>query len=255
MSTQKKKELTEEQKADNARLKALYESRKNYLDLTQAKVSEALGISQGAINHYLNGINALNISIASKFARLLQVTVDEFSPTLASEIQQMSDTINPEKISQLPIQQAKHKNSVTIELLDIYAAASPQGIVNKDYPEVVKEIVIDQDKVIELLGRKTIDGVNLINVPTDSMAPTINKGDVAFIDTTCNGYTGEGVYIFVDQFNQLYIKRLQRLPNGITKILSDNPKYEPFDLTADELSRCYIMGKFIKALPLKMIDL
>ncbi|MBF4102592.1 helix-turn-helix transcriptional regulator [Gallibacterium anatis] len=32
-------------------------------------------MSQSAINHYLNGINALNAYIATKFAKLLKVTV------------------------------------------------------------------------------------------------------------------------------------------------------------------------------------
>ena len=127
--------------------------------------------------------------------------------------------------------------------------------MNIDYPEVIKEITIDQDQVLELLGRKTVNNINLINVPTDSMSPTINKGDVAFIDITCHGYCGEGVYAFVDKYGELFIKRLQRVPNGGMKILSDNPKYSPLDFTQKELERCYIIGKLVKALPLHMIDL
>lgn len=52
-----------------------------------------------------------------------------------------------------------------------------------------------------------------------------------------------------------FIKRLQRVPNGGMKILSDNPKYSPLDFTQKELERCYIIGKLVKALPLHMVDL
>lgn len=255
MSTQKKKELTSEQKAECAKLNAIYEQKKSDLRLTQASVSEKLGINQSAVNHYLKGTNALNTNIASKFAKLLNVTVDQFSPRISDEIKQMADTLDQEKLNEITLLEKRPKNSVTIPLLDIYAAAAPTGIINVDYPEVIKEITIDQDQVLELLGRKTIQGINLINVPTDSMSPTINKGDVAFIDVTCRGYIGEGVYAFVDEYGELFIKRLQRVPNGGIKILSDNPNYAPLDFTQEELERCYIMGKLVKALPLHMIDL
>lgn len=255
MNSQKKKEITEEQKEECRKLNEIYESKKSELSLTQQGVSELLGINQSAVNHYLKGKNALNASIASKFAKLLQVTIDQFSERLSKEIKQMADTLDMDKLNEVVLLENRPKNSVTIELLDIYAAAAPQGIMNVDYPDVIKEITIDQDKVLELLGRKTVNGINLINVPTDSMSPTINKGDVAFIDVTCQCYCGEGVYAFVDEYGELFIKRLQRVPNGGMKILSDNSKYSPLDFTQAELERCYIIGKLVKALPLHMIDL
>lgn len=62
-------------------------------------------------------------------------------------------------------------------------------------------------------------------------------------------------FAFVDEHGELFIKRLQKVPNGGIKILSDNPHYAPLDFTQEELERCYIMGKLVKALPLHMIDL
>ncbi len=251
----KKRELTPEQKEECLRLNAIYELRKSDLKLTQAKVSEDLGVNQSAVSHYLNGTNALNVNTASKFAKLLNVTVDKFSPRLAEEIKQMADTLDPQKMDLEGAIKAIDKKAVKVPLLDIYAAASPSGIINKDYPEVIREISIDKDQVSQLLGRRVVDGIKLINVPTDSMTPTINKGDVAFIDITCVDYVGEGVYIFIDEDGALFIKRLQKVPNAGYKILSDNKDYLPLDFTQEQLSRCKIMGKFIKALPLKMIDL
>ena len=89
----KKKELTESQKQDCNALKSIYESKKKELGLNQYAVADALGISQSAINHYLSGINALNPSIASGFARLLKVNVQDFSSSLAEEILEMARTV------------------------------------------------------------------------------------------------------------------------------------------------------------------
>ncbi|EPE4838930.1 LexA family protein [Yersinia enterocolitica] len=81
-----KKELTTEQLEDAKRLKALYESKKKSLGLTQYTIADDLGISQGAVGHYLNGRNALNAPIASGLAKILQVSIAEFSPTIAKEV-------------------------------------------------------------------------------------------------------------------------------------------------------------------------
>ena len=55
-----KKSLTTEQLEDAKRLKALYESKKKELGITQYSIADELGITQGAVGHYLNGRNALN---------------------------------------------------------------------------------------------------------------------------------------------------------------------------------------------------
>lgn len=80
------KTLTPEQLEDAKRLKALYESKKKILGITQQHIADALDITQGAVGHYLNGRNALNLSAALTFSRLLQVPVSDFSPSLAKEV-------------------------------------------------------------------------------------------------------------------------------------------------------------------------
>ncbi|MEH4796495.1 S24 family peptidase [Enterobacter kobei] len=87
---EKKKILTPAQVADSKRLKALYEAKKKELGITQQSIADALDISQGAVGHYLNGRNALNTAVASVFARLLGISVSDFSPSLAKDISDMS---------------------------------------------------------------------------------------------------------------------------------------------------------------------
>lgn len=82
--------LTTEQLEDAKRLKALYESKKKELKVTQYTIADELGISQGAVGHYLNGRNALNAKIAAAFAKLLKVSIADFSPSLAREAASLS---------------------------------------------------------------------------------------------------------------------------------------------------------------------
>lgn len=82
---EKKKFLTPEQLEDAKRLKALYESKKKSLNVTQQQIADMLDITQGAVGHYLNGRNALNVAVASAFAHKLGVSISDFSASLAKE--------------------------------------------------------------------------------------------------------------------------------------------------------------------------
>ena len=80
---EKKKSLSTEQLLDAQRLKAIYEAKKKELGISQQDIADTLGISQGAVGHYLNGRNALNMRVAAEFSRILKVSVSDFSPSLA----------------------------------------------------------------------------------------------------------------------------------------------------------------------------
>lgn len=82
---EKKKSLTPEQLEDAKRLKALYESKKKSLGITQQHIADELDITQGAVGHYLNGRNSLNVPVASAFAKILQISISDFSPSLSRE--------------------------------------------------------------------------------------------------------------------------------------------------------------------------
>ncbi|MDV5225358.1 S24 family peptidase [Providencia rettgeri] len=90
-----KNKLTTEQLEDANRLKALYESKKRSLGITQQQIADMLDISQGGVGHYLNGRNPLNVQIASVFSNVLQVPIGDFSPTLAKEAEMITNALSP----------------------------------------------------------------------------------------------------------------------------------------------------------------
>jgi predicted transcriptional regulator len=68
-----KKSLSPECKQECDSLKAICESKKKQLDLSHMKMADELNLSQTAISHYLNGVNALNLKCSARFAKLLNV--------------------------------------------------------------------------------------------------------------------------------------------------------------------------------------
>lgn len=89
----KKRELTPEEKAECAALKAIYVAKRAQLNLTQEEIANELGISQGAVSMYFSGRNAINLEFALKIAKLLQCDVRDFSPRLASELNARVDAV------------------------------------------------------------------------------------------------------------------------------------------------------------------
>lgn len=84
----KKRTLPDALANECALLKTLYVAKRKELNLTQSDIADALGVSQAAVSHYLNGENPLNTRVAAIFAQKLSVPVQAFSPRLAKQIEQ-----------------------------------------------------------------------------------------------------------------------------------------------------------------------
>lgn len=76
--------LSKEEREDARRLKNLWLSKQDALNLSQVKAAKELGYnSQGAISQYINGKVSLNFQAAAKFAKLLRVEIKEIAPRFA----------------------------------------------------------------------------------------------------------------------------------------------------------------------------
>jgi DNA-binding XRE family transcriptional regulator len=82
--TGSRRPLTDDEVADAARLKQIWEERKDALQLTQMKAADAMGFThQAAISQYLNAKIPLNMTVAMKFAKILRVSIRDISPRWA----------------------------------------------------------------------------------------------------------------------------------------------------------------------------
>ncbi|EBM5665192.1 S24 family peptidase [Salmonella enterica] len=88
----------------------------------------------------------------------------------------------------------------------------------------------------------------------DLMQPTIEPCEVvAFVD--CGGRVlTPGIYVFTAMFfgrTCLFIKRIEPLPGGALKIISDNHHYQTFTLNAGEQKDMRIHGRVVASLAVR----
>lgn len=196
---EKKKSLTTEQLEDAKRLKALYESKKKQLCITQQHIADELDITQGAVGHYLNGRNALNVPIASVFARLLQVSISDFSPTLAHEANSYSGVAEPDVIYA-----AEYKPGKRYPLISNIQAGA--------WAEAIEPYTVDQ--VAEWYESDAhIQGEGFwLKVTGDSMTASaglsIPDGTLVLVDTGREAISGSLVIAKLSDSNEATFKKL-----------------------------------------------
>lgn len=86
--------------------------------------------------------------------------------------------------------------------------------------------------------------LSVINVRGDSMEGVLNDKDVILINHQ-DTQAGDGLYV-LRLGNDLYVKRVQRLPHGKLLVSSANPSYAPFEVDLNTLDTdVAIIGKVV----------
>jgi phage repressor protein C with HTH and peptisase S24 domain len=229
-----KKPLTPDKKEECLRLKALFNSRKSELGLTQEKLAHALEMNQSSVSHYLNGVNPLNAAVAASFARILGVDVSAFSERLAEEIARMTTGVTAPR--------RDLSNAVFLGPIDVW---------DDDTPLDDDEVYVPFLKEVELSaggGRSTVQispkqklrfgkitlrrqGVQpseavCVTVSGNSMQPVLPDGSTVGVDKGNTSITDGKMYA-LNHGGQLRVKTLYRLPGGGIRMRSFNRDEHP----------------------------
>ena len=81
------------------------------------------------------------------------------------------------------------------------------------------------------------DGLRLITISGDSMAPTLEHGDMVMVDTNRTSPSPPGIFVLDDGVS-LVAKRVDAIPNTAPRMLrlsSDNPAYSNYQRRIDEV--------------------
>ncbi len=103
------------------------------------------------------------------------------------------------------------------------------GIVNQDYPEVVKTIEVAEWEVRRKLGYLPQPGrIQIITGRGPSMRPKLEDGDIVWIDTSCDYFDGDDYYL-INIGGETQIKMLQKRGDGlyVVSVNTDFPAYRP----------------------------
>lgn len=96
-----------------------------------------------------------------------------------------------------------------------------------------------------LLRKGNPQKMRLFFIAGDSMAPTLNEGDMVMVDTAQIGGVISGKIYMLRIGEELMMKRLENRPNGILLIRSDNPSYEPIEINTHEENDVEIYGRMV----------
>jgi phage repressor protein C with HTH and peptisase S24 domain len=80
--------------------------------------------------------------------------------------------------------------------------------------------------------------LRVMAVQGDSMMPSLNEGDVILVDMNQRNPAPPGIFVLHDGMG-LVAKRLEHVPMSDpprVRIISDNPRYSPYECTVDEVN-------------------
>lgn len=182
-------------------------------------LAKMAGVSISQIHRYVSGDSEPKLSAATAIARAGNVTVEWLSSGERSDSTTTSPNNGNGKFTFIP-------------LYDVAAAAGCGVVVDEE--RVVDSLAFSSSWLKKKLGIAA-ENLYLINVEGESMEPTLRQGNVILVNHADNTVTRDGIYV-LRIGDSLLVKRLQRLPNAIIKVISDNPTYPPYDIDLSDNS-------------------
>lgn len=254
--------LADWQNEDAARLKALFEARTELIGkklISQADFGEKYGIgSQGMVSQYLQARRPLNVDAAVAFAKGLGVSIEQFSPQLASFIQHAAGYVasarDPAEVGAV-MADARHVNTsgepqhdvVPIKRVSLTLQAGIMGFETSQ--------MFEDGGTLDLPARWVEENdlvphcLMAINVKGDSMVPLLYEKDIVVINIADTKKVSGGVYAI--NFNgEAVVKRL-RYEGREWYLESENTEHQRRMCRGSE---CIIVGRVVRFEPRNFKD-
>jgi lambda repressor-like predicted transcriptional regulator len=207
--------------------------------LSYKEVSLELGKNQAYLQQFIerNVPGKLKEDVRAKLAEILDLEEQEIGAPIRGETHMQADT---------------SKDIPEIELVAGLGGGGLSIIENTTRNGITfhREAVRDHWRLPDwMLSRMGVNAPHVAAFPSrgDSMLPTIEDGDVIFIDTRHRVPSPPGIYALADEFGGVVVKRLEvtSRPGEETitvQISSDNPRHMTRELNLDEIQ---IVGRYI----------
>lgn len=218
-------------KKRRANLRLLIDERANG---NAAEFARMLDLTRSQVGQYLSEAYNEGRSIGEKVARRIE-------ESLGLEPLWLDFGGDPQERALSSTSRSSH---VHLPILEVSPAAGA-GRDPVDYPAVIDYLEVPEVWALHRLGRD-LSKYRVLPVSGDSMSPTINDGDLVFVDTNVTSYQTNGIYVII-WHGRLLIKRLRAsLSSGKIEIASDNESAYPTEsVSPEELNKLHICG-FVK---------
>lgn len=130
---------------------------------------------------------------------------------------------------------------ILVPRYDVAASMGNGSVIHSE--QVVDHLAFRAEWVRTELGTSPKNLI-LISAIGDSMEPSLRAGDLLLIDRSVESVRQDAIYAIAHD-GELRIKRIQRLFDGTLIIKSDNPKYQPENITPEQAERMRIVGRVV----------
>lgn len=208
--------------------------------LTQEQLAVQSGVPQGTISK-AEREKQLSSKSTPQLAKALRVNAMWLAtgdPDLApKETAAMTALANP------------IEDTVRFKLLTATLGMGPGVPAEINHDEQVCEIETTRQWVNARLSKATsMANIRIVTGLGDSMKPTIGDGDAVFVDTGTTRADVDAVYA-LEHNGELFLKRVQRLPGGRIKLISDNRSvYDPVVVEFKDVPEFRVIGRVIGAM-------
>ena len=199
---------------------------------TQQQLADFAGVSKGLVGQWFNGSTGLGAKPLSAFDKKTSFSINWLA----------DGTGDKYKTHILPaITESESEDRIRFPRLNAEATCGAAGTINDHYIEVVDYVTVAAAWAREKLGGN-LNKIQVITAHGDSMEPTIENGDVMFVDTAVEAFEGDGLYLlwYIDG---LKAKRLQSTVGGGLMIISDNSSYRTETVRGEDLNAVRIIGR------------
>ncbi|MDO8262641.1 MAG: LexA family transcriptional regulator [Gallionella sp.] len=208
------------------------------LKITLAEMAAMLKVSTTTIVNYETGKRTPDIDFLIAFAEAtgedfiywLGLRVAESKSAGAAAVKEMLDAVY---VAHGTSAAQSEKPFVSLPLYDIKDAANVASVSGQG--RVTDEMLQFSTAWIKRELNSAPSDLFLILVDDESMVPTLRPGDTILLDRRATWPDREGIYILRMNGVSL-VKRLQILPGGIIKVVSDNPAYETFTIRLSDIN-------------------
>lgn len=189
--------------------------REEVAKLSQSKFAEELNVSQSRIRDIELSKQKISVELAQAVEKIYMI---DFKWLLTGEGQMFIDS-EKQEIDSTEIPQ---KGEVECSA----------GAGCHIYNEEITGYLSFENRLLKQLGAN-IPYCDVLTVNGDSMHPTLENGDKILVDKSKKEVIDGKIYILRIE-DRVKVKKLQKLPKGKLRVISENKEYEPFDLTPKE---------------------
>ena len=205
---------------------------------SQADLAKACGWdSQSRVGNYEAGSREPPLDVLRLIAGKLGVSLMD----LLGEAPQASKVLDFPGVYGVP----DEKEMAVIRRFDL-AAGMGQGKLVEQFPDVIDTMRVSKEWLSRNVIYSSLDNLALITGLGDSMEGTFSDGDVLLVDRGIAEVKLDAVYV-LSLHDELYIKRLQRRPDGALLMISDNDKYPPYVIENGDRHAFKVEGRVLLA--------